>query len=214
MEARSRSRATRISLRGARRGVGGLLALPVLLVTSLALTPAAALATPSCGIEMTSENPYGQQGGVDPFTNSGTSFDRGSGDNAYTITVRNTAPAGRAGAIAIGTSLSCEPGTWFEGPTFTYHWLRNGTVITEAGAESDEYEVTAADEGAAVQCQVTGTNGGGAALSAASAAVSVSPAPSPAPPVPRVRLTLTRVSAHRHVSDRGVVPSLFEETVQ
>jgi hypothetical protein len=31
---------------------------------------------------------------------------------------------------------------------------------------------------------------------------------------PRVRLTLTRVSAHRQVSDRGVVPSLFEETVQ
>jgi hypothetical protein len=31
---------------------------------------------------------------------------------------------------------------------------------------------------------------------------------------PCVRLTLTRVSAHRHVSDRGVVPSLFEETVQ
>ena len=31
---------------------------------------------------------------------------------------------------------------------------------------------------------------------------------------PRVRLTLTRASAHRQVSDRGVVPSLLEETVQ
>jgi len=31
---------------------------------------------------------------------------------------------------------------------------------------------------------------------------------------PRVRLTLTRASAHRHASNRGVLPSLFEETVQ
>jgi hypothetical protein len=38
--------------------------------------------------------------------------------------------------------------------------------------------------------------------------------PDDASDAPRVRLTLTRASAHRHVSDRGVVPSLFEETVQ
>ncbi|MGO9790718.1 MAG: hypothetical protein ACLP8S_14875, partial [Solirubrobacteraceae bacterium] len=111
---------------------------------------------------------------------SGTSFDRGSGDNAYTITVKNTAPAGKAGAIAVGATLSCEPGTWYDEPAFTYQWLRNGTAI--AGAEGHEYEVTTADEGAAIQCQVTGTNGGGA-LSAASAAISVAPAPATVPPV-------------------------------
>jgi len=44
------------------------------------------------------------------------------------------------------------------------------------------------------------------------------PAATAPPPTPfagrHVRLTLTRVSAHRHASDRGVVPSLLEETVQ
>jgi hypothetical protein len=44
---------------------------------------------------------------------------------------------------------------------------------------------------------------------------SAATAPPPTPFAgPRVRLTLTRASTHRHASDRGVVPSLFEETVQ
>ncbi len=162
-----------------------LLALPVLVLALLASTATPALAAPEWGIEMTHENAYGQQGGVDPFTNSATSFDRGSGDNAYTITVKNTAPAGKAGAIAVGTTLSCEPGTWAESPAFTYQWLRNGAAI--AGAESDEYEVAVADEGDALQCEVTGTGTSGAAMGAATAAISIAPVPATAPPVVSTR---------------------------
>jgi hypothetical protein len=167
-------------------------------VASLGATPA--FAAPEWGIEMTHANAYGLQAsqcptgkeedfpgepekdcGVDPHTGSGTTFAQESGFNTYTIKVKNTAPSSLPG-IAPGATLTCESGTWYEGATFTYHWLRNGTVITEAGAESDEYEVTTADEGTAIQCQVTDSNAG-SALSAASAATSVSPAPSTVPPV-------------------------------
>jgi hypothetical protein len=180
--------------------------LPLVALATLALSAAPALAAPSFGITMSHTNAYGAQAascpggheslpsepacGVDPSTDSGTSFDRGSGDNVYTITVKNIAPADKAGSFP-GQTLSCESGHWYEGETFTYHWLRNGALIT--GAESDEYEITEADEGTAIQCQVTDTNEGGA-LSAASAMVSVSPAPSTVPPV---------LTAHPEASHEG-----------
>ncbi len=116
--------------------------------------------------------------GVDPFTGSGTTFARESGFNTYTITVKNTAPA--SSGPGPGDTLSCEPSTWEESPAFTYAWVRNGTVI--AGAESDEYTLTVADEGEAIQCVVTGTNEGGA-VNAVTPAVTVSPAPSTTVPV-------------------------------
>ncbi len=162
------------------------LAVPTLLLAFLALTAAPALALPTWGIAMTHTNAYGQQGGVDPFTGSATFFDRGSGDNAYTITVKNIAKL-PANVAVPGETLSCAPGAWSGKPafwsgeqTFSYEWLRNGVPII--GAASDEYTVTAADEGAAVQCEVTATIEGGAAMGAAAEAVPVSPAASTALP--------------------------------
>ncbi|MGO9791462.1 MAG: hypothetical protein ACLP8S_18770 [Solirubrobacteraceae bacterium] len=149
-----------------------LLALPTLLLAFLALSVAPALAAPTWGIEMHHENAYGQQGGVDPFTNSGTSFDRGSGDNAYTINVRNT--AGPSPGLTAGETLSCETGTWEYSPGFSYRWLRNGVPIS--GAEVAEYILTTADEGEVIQCEVIGTNSAGSVI-AASAAITVSPSP-------------------------------------
>jgi hypothetical protein len=193
-----------------------LLALPALLLAFLALTAAPALAAPTWGITMTHANAYGAQAascpggheslpgepdcGVDPFTNSGTSFDRGSGGNTYTITVRNTAPPG-VGVDVPGETVTCKPGTWKGSATFTYRWLRNGAPIT--AAESDTYEVTAADEGAAIQCEVIGTNAGGA-LTAASAAVSVSPASSTVVPV---------VSTHPAATGEGAGPQSVATTL-
>ena len=170
----------------------------VIVVASLWATPA--FAAPEWGIELTHANAYGQQVGecpgglakyvpgnseedcgVDPFTGSGTSFDRGSGDNEYAITVKNTAPKTAEVGVALGVALSCTSGRWEEHPTsFAYQWLRNGVPIT--GAASDEYEVTAADEGTALQCQVTAANAGSARI-AASAASPVAPTPTTVAPV-------------------------------
>ena len=62
------------------------LALPALLLTFLALTAAPVPRCPMSGITMEHDNAYGAQGGVDPNTGSWTTFDRGGGYNAYTIT--------------------------------------------------------------------------------------------------------------------------------
>ena len=119
--------------------------------------------------------------GVDPFTRSGTTFSQESGFNTYTITVKNTAPPTASSSVVPGDTLSCETGTWYdEEPTsFVYHWLRNSVPI--AGAESDEHEVTVADQKNALQCEVTAANAG-SALAASRAATSVAPAPATAPP--------------------------------
>lgn len=155
-----------------------LVVFPALLLVSLTLS-ATARAAPQLALEMTHENPYGAEGTVDPYTGSATTFARESGFDSYTLTVKNTAPQPSA-ARHVGQTLSCDPGNWYEGEAFTYRWLRNGTEI--AGAEGDEYQIVAADEGAALQCLVTDTNAGGA-LTLPSAAVSVAPVPATAPPV-------------------------------
>ena len=120
----------------------------------------------------------GKDCGVDPFTGSGTTFAQESGFNTYTITVRNTAP--HTSGPAAGDTLTCEPGRWEEGPTLAYSWLRNGAVI--AGAESNEYILVAADEGKAVQCEVTATNASGVTV-ATTNAIAVSPPQSMGLPV-------------------------------
>jgi hypothetical protein len=171
-------------------------------VFALSIAAAPALAAPEWGIEMTHANAYGLQAsecpthkeesfpgepekdcGVDPFTGSGTTFGRESGSNIYSITVTNTAGPPSIETVA-GETLPCEPGTWEDGPTFSYHWLRNGIAIP--GAEGPEYTVTAADEGKALQCSVTGTNDGSASR-LTSLALAVSPVPSSALPAPETQ---------------------------
>jgi hypothetical protein len=122
---------------------------------------------------MTHANAYGQQGGVDPFTRSGTTFDRESGFNAYTITVKNTGTEA-AGGERVGVTLACEGGS-SSGATLTYQWLRDGALI--AGATSSSYKAKPADEGTALQCEVTanGTEGTDVAISASTL---IAPAPS------------------------------------
>jgi uncharacterized repeat protein (TIGR01451 family) len=68
--------------RAARRGA-------LLAIAVLPFVAAPAFAAPQWGIGVTHLNPYGQQGGVDPFTGSADAFDREGGSNQYAITVKN-----------------------------------------------------------------------------------------------------------------------------
>jgi hypothetical protein len=188
-------------MKAVRRLVLASLALPALLLTFLALSPAPALAAPTWGIEMSHANAYGQQAascpgghesvsgepdcGVDPSTGSGTTFAQESGFNTYTIKVKNTASP----TVAAGDTLACQHGVWIrDESTFAYRWLRNGATI--AGAEAPEYTLTAEDEGNAIQCQVQGVNAS-FTTSAATPAVVVSPEPSTAPPAPSTEVKLS-----------------------
>lgn len=67
------------------------------------------------------------------------------------------------GAAVVGSNLTCQPGPWKGGPTFTYQWFRNGTAI--GGATASSYVPVSSDEGTSIQCRLTGTNPGGAAIS-------------------------------------------------
>ena len=81
-----------------------------------------------------------------------------------------------SGNAVVGGSLSCSQGTWRNRPTsFSYGWLRGGTVI--AGQISSTYTPGSTDGGRHIACQVTATNPAGSAI-ATSIAVTVPVPPS------------------------------------
>jgi hypothetical protein len=72
----------------------------------------------------------------------------------------NTGAPTLSGTPALGQTLTCSTGTWANSPTsFSYVWLRSGVPI--AGQTGGTYVVQSADEGHAISCQVTASNGGG-----------------------------------------------------
>jgi hypothetical protein len=70
----------------------------------------------------------------------------------------NIAPPEVSGKPAVGETLNCSTGTWTgnPAPTFTYQWLREGSII--ASATSSTYVVVEADQGHPLSCKVTATN--------------------------------------------------------
>jgi hypothetical protein len=158
--------------------------LPVLMVGVGTFGTASAQAAPEWGITMEHHNAYGAQRaecpggheslpgesdcGVDPFTDSGTTFDRESGFNEYEITVSNAGnESGGAQTADIGQLVTCGSGTWTNAPTaFVYQWLRGGEPI--ASATSSSYTTQPADTGKIIQCRVTAINAGGSSAAIAS----------------------------------------------
>ncbi len=83
-----------------------------------------------------------------------------------------------SGTDAVGEVLSCLPGSWTgnPGPTFYYHWLRDGTPI--AGATASSYVAQSADEGHSLSCEVSAINYAGNTVGTAravSASVMIAP---------------------------------------
>lgn len=79
------------------------------------------------------------------------------------------------GTVQVGQTLSCSQGTWVGSPTsYTYTWLRAGSVI--AGATASTYLISAADQGNALVCRVTATGPGGTGSADSAATSAVLPA--------------------------------------
>ena len=63
-----------------------------------------------------------------------------------------------SGAAGVGSKYTADPGSWAEGATLSYQWLRNGTPISNATART--YTSTAADLNQVMQVSVSGTKAG------------------------------------------------------
>jgi secreted trypsin-like serine protease len=88
------------------------------------------------------------------------------------------------GTVAVGSTVSCDPGTWEGSPAFSYQFIiptANGDVARTAQGAQNSYTIQAADAGSALECNVKGRNAGGLAF-AESAAVAV-PVPQQQAPV-------------------------------
>ena len=75
-----------------------------------------------------------------------------------------------SGTAVVGETLSVNTGTWTPTPSFVYQWLRNGVPISSASDST--YTLTAADQGAVITVQVTGSATGYADKSITSAPTS------------------------------------------
>ena len=71
----------------------------------------------------------------------------------------NTALPSITGTVALSQTITCDPGTWTNNPTFTFQWLRDGQAI--GGATQSTYAIVSADVTHQLSCQVTATNPSG-----------------------------------------------------
>lgn len=102
--------------------------------------------------------------------------------NAYGSTDATSSPLASVGLPtqltppAVGQSgqtLSCDPGTWSEGPTFTYAWLRDGSAM--GGASGATFGLADTDHGHAFVCRVTAGNLAGSETADAAAVTAMAP---------------------------------------
>jgi hypothetical protein len=134
---------------------------------------------------MEHHNAYGLQGGIDPFTETqgekGETFARESGSNTYKITVKNEGP-GEAGSgrYSAGDTLRCVAVESKGVTSVEYRWLRNGEAIP--GETGGTYTLKSADEGKAIQCQVTVSGREAKTLAVSLGSSLVLPLPSTLPP--------------------------------
>ncbi len=142
----------------------------------LALLAATAKAAPNLSLELERDQ---------------ESVSRGDERIEYAVKVKNTASANPvAGDQLFCNGIETAPGVpknWFPGapgdpthPSYSFEWRRNGVAIPSANAQA--YTTTAADEGAVIQCLVTGTNAAAAAVFSSVPAAVVSPLPATPPP--------------------------------
>jgi hypothetical protein len=79
------------------------------------------------------------------------------------------APRGGAGVVirgvtTVGHPLTCEPGGWSNGPTFSYAFVDRADGLLLQDGPSPVYSLTEADVGRTISCEVMASNEGGTGL--------------------------------------------------
>ncbi len=94
-----------------------------------------------------------------------------NGDGTSGAPVNTVAPAlSRTGRVAVGTKLTCNPGTWANDPTSYKEVWRRGRRQIATGVH---YTVRRADAGARLSCHVSARNAQGASASVLAGSVTV-----------------------------------------
>jgi hypothetical protein len=88
------------------------------------------------------------------------------------------------GVLTVGQSLTCEPGNWSNGPTFTYTFINSADEQVLQQGASSTYPLSAADVGRTILCQVQATNAGGTGIARTTALPAIAPAPVTPPSTP------------------------------
>jgi secreted trypsin-like serine protease len=104
---------------------------------------------------------------------------------APTPAPRTLSPPSLQGTVAVGSTVTCNPGSWEGSPSFAYQFViptANGDVARTAQGSQSTYTIQPADAGNALACNVKGKNAGGLAF-AESAAMTV-PVPAQQSPAP------------------------------
>jgi secreted trypsin-like serine protease len=126
---------------------------------------------------------------------------------------RNASPPTVGGTVAVGQTVTCEPGSWSNGPALEYQFLRGldgrtTAADTSLGAQQS-YVVTSDDVGSQLACFVKAHNAGGLAYSQSAWSAAVPAAPIVVPPnqspsqvpqdtaAPVARITKTACTATR-----------------
>ncbi|MCI0601130.1 MAG: hypothetical protein L0Y60_16760 [Beijerinckiaceae bacterium] len=132
--------------------------------TAITYTPVAADVGNTLSVRVTASN--GSGAGA-PATSAATSAVAAAG-GAVPV---NTALPAVTGTATVGQTLSVSNGTWTNTPTgFAYQWKRAGVNIT--GATANTYPLVVLDQGKAITCAVTASNGSGSSAPATSNATS------------------------------------------
>lgn len=88
-----------------------------------------------------------------------------------------TATLDAPAAMQVGQTVTCDPGAWTNGPTFTYRFLDSKTGALLQQARDATYTLRASDLGRTVRCVVSATNAGGAGASGTAVSSKVVAAP-------------------------------------
>jgi secreted trypsin-like serine protease len=126
---------------------------------------------------------------------------------------RNASPPTVGGTVAVGQTITCDPGSWDNGPALQYQFLRGldgrtTAADTSLGAQQS-YVVSSDDVGSQLACFVKAHNAGGVAYSQSAWSAGVPAAPIVVPPnqspsqvpqdtaAPVARITKTACTATR-----------------
>jgi hypothetical protein len=86
------------------------------------------------------------------------------------------------GETNVGGSLTCEPGSWSNGPAFTYTFIDSASRQVLQQSSSSAYALTTADVGRTILCEVQAVNAGGVGVGRTPALAAIQAAASSSTP--------------------------------